>query len=93
MAEPEWSKAIPSEHICNFYFYMSVIVAVLGGLSALFTLGLFIKSSKLGGVGVLMFLQSLLVTAFAFILYYFFYLICDRSLLSKPTKQTSGLQA
>lgn len=93
MSEPEWSKAIPSEHVCNFYFYMSVIVAVLGGLSALFSIGILFKASKLGTVGILMFLQSILVTAFVFILYYFFYLICDRSLLSKPTKQASTLQA
>jgi hypothetical protein len=93
MGEPEWSKAIPSESICTFYFTISVIIAVLGGLSALFSLGVLFKSSKLGLVGMLMFLQSTLVTAFMFIFYYFLYVLCDRSLLTKPAKQASTLQA
>lgn len=80
--EPEWSKQIPSETICNFFYAFFVIYAVFFGLAVL-GLGMTLFSmKKMGAVALPLAIQAFLVTGLAATMMLFYYLICDRALLA-----------
>ena len=81
--EPAWMKNIPSPLIGNFFYVFYVIYAILFVLSLLFTIGVFTYSKKMGGAGIALGIQSILMTGFGGTLVLFYYLICDRALLGK----------
>jgi hypothetical protein len=81
--EPQWTKKISSESICNFFYAFFVIYAVLFVLSLAATVGVFSYGKKMGGLGVALGLQGLIMTAIGGTMMLFYYLICDRALLSK----------
>lgn len=81
--EPEWTKQIPSDAICNFFYAFFVVYAVLFVLSLATTIGVFSYGKKMGGLGVAIGIQSLVMTAIGGTMMLFYYLICDRALLAK----------
>jgi hypothetical protein len=81
--EPNWTKQISSETVCNFFYVFFVIYAGIFVLSLLGTVGLFAYAKKLGGAGVALGLQGVVVTLIGATMMLFYYLICDRALLAK----------
>lgn len=83
--EPEWTKQIPSKSICDFYYAFFIIYAIFFGLAVLSIGSLaFMKLPKgfpLFSLG----LQTLLSLGIATTMMLFFYLMCDRSLLTHTT--------
>ncbi len=79
--EPEWTKAISSETICNFFYVFFVIYAVLAGLLIIYIVGLVINFKKLAAVGLPVFFQAIFIFGLAVVQLLFHYLICSRALL------------
>lgn len=78
--EPEWTKAISSETVCNFYYAFFVFYAVMSILVVVSTVTM-LSSVKLPmGMLVMSGLQSLIVFALATASALFHYLVCDRAL-------------
>ena len=81
--EPEWMKKISNVTVCNFFYTWFVVYAIFATLAFILTVSTVYSMKKLGLGGILMasqaFLTLLLATAFMM----FYYIICDRSLLSK----------
>lgn len=78
--EPEWTKAISSETVCNFYYAFFVFYAVVSILVVVSTIAM-LSSVKLPmGMLVMSGLQSLIVFALAAASALFHYLVCDRAL-------------
>ena len=80
--EPEWTRKIPSSSICNFFYAFFVIYAIFFIVSIISTIGIFSVSKKLGGAGIALGIQSLIITALGGTAMLFYYLICDRALLA-----------
>lgn len=81
--EPEWTKAIRSETVCNFYYLFFVLyasIAVLSIVSIFYTITVAKTIPK--GLFVPLILQGLLPMAIALTASLFNYLVCSRALLS-----------
>lgn len=78
--EPQWTKQISSEVVCNFFYVFFVVYAVIAVVSLVGLVGVFtfLKVPK-GQVGVAG-LQGLIALALATTQMLFLYLICDRAL-------------
>lgn len=78
--EPQWTKNISSETVCNFFYFFYVVYAVLAifavfGLIAVFFMGL--PKNLLIVTGI----QGVLMTTIALTTALFHYLVCARALL------------
>jgi hypothetical protein len=80
--EDEWMKKIPSETVCNFFYVFFVIYAVLFALSILAIVGI-IVSMKITPVSVALVANGFISSLIGVTMMLFFYLICDRALLTK----------
>jgi len=80
--EPQWMKAIPSTTICNFFYVFFVIYAVLFALAVLVTIGVVSTFKMKGATGLALGAQAMLTAALGGTMMLFYYLICDRALLS-----------
>ncbi len=87
--EPEWTKAIPSESICNFFYVFFVLYAVFAALALITTFGVFSFGKQMGNFGIVLGIQSIITFLMAATFALFYYLICDRALLAgkKGTEQ------
>lgn len=81
--EAEWMNKITNDTICNFYYVFFVVYAVLLGLTLIsFVIMLFVaKGNRVLQISIG--IQSLLIGGIATTFMLFFYLMCDRALLSK----------
>jgi hypothetical protein len=87
--EPEWTKQIPNKTICDFYYAFFIVYAIFFGLTLVSVLSLvFIKLPK-GFPLASMAFQSLLTLGIATTMMLFFYLMCDRSLVSRELKTSN----
>ena len=80
--EPEWTKAIQSETICNFFYAFFILYAVILALSILTVFGLFSYGKNMGNFGMIIGVQGILTSLIAGTMMLFYYLICDRALLA-----------
>jgi hypothetical protein len=80
--EPDWTKAIPSTTVCNFFYAFFILYAVFFALSLLLTVGGLVGMKKMGPAGFYIGFQGLLMTGIAGTMMLFYYLICDRALLA-----------
>lgn len=83
MNQPDWIKNIPSESVCNFFYFFFVVYAVLAVLALVTTIGAFIYGKKLGPAGYILAFQGMVLTFIPAVFSLFYYIICDRALLSK----------
>ncbi len=72
-------KKISSETVCNFFYIFFIVYATLAVLALIMFIG-FIPMMKKGSY--LMGLQPLLLVGLATVQALFFYLICDRALIT-----------
>lgn len=77
-SEPEWTKGIPTETICQYFYVLFFIVAVYAGIVLLVDVYLVVKAPRLGWGTTL---RTLPVLAIAVANALFLYLLCARSLL------------
>lgn len=80
--EPQWTKAISSETICNFFYAFYVIYAVIGVVAVLGFISLLFGNLPKNILFVTV-VQNLLVLALAITAALFHYLVCSRALLSR----------
>ncbi len=81
--EPEWTKAIPSETVCNFFYFFFVlyaVIAIFGIIAVVYTAVVAKNIPKMLFLPLI--LQGLLPTAVAVVGALFHYLVCSRALLS-----------
>ena len=77
--EPEWMRSIPSTVICQYFFVIFVLVAVLAALVVVSDVLRLLSPKNKGGVFSL--LKSLVVLALPVVNALFLYILCSRSLL------------
>jgi hypothetical protein len=84
--EPEWMKTFSNNTVCNFFYFWFVVYAVFAVLALLLTVGTFFSVKKLDFFGVMVILQPVITLLLATAFMMFYYIICDRSLLSKVSE-------
>ena len=77
--EPQWMQSIPSKVICQYFFVIFVLVAVLAALVVASDVMRLLSPKNKGGVFSL--LRSLLILALPVVNALFLYILCSRSLL------------
>lgn len=79
--EPQWTKQISSDTVCNFFYAFFVVYAFFAVVSVLGLIGLFIFSAKMPkSVMVIQSLYAVITVGLATTMALFHYLICDRAL-------------
>jgi hypothetical protein len=85
--EPEWMRSIPSKTICDVYYWLFVFYSVLAGIiivsAVVVMFGTSIPKSMMLPIG----FQTVVSAAILVALSLFMYIMCDRALLDKPTKE------
>lgn len=76
--EVEWTKGIPTETICQYFYVLFFIVAVYAGIILLVDVYLVVKSPRIGWATTL---RTLPLLALAVANALFLYVLCARSLL------------
>jgi hypothetical protein len=84
--EPAWMKNFSNTTVCNFFYVWFVVYAVLAALALLLTFGTFFSIKKFDLAGVMFALQPVITLLLATAFMMFYYIICDRSLLSKVSE-------
>lgn len=78
--EPQWTKQISSEVVCNFFYVFFVVYAVIAAISLITLIGVFsflkLPKGNVGAAG----LQAFIALSLATTQMLFLYLICDRAL-------------
>jgi hypothetical protein len=85
--EPAWMKKIQSSTICNFFFIFYIVYLVIFVLSVISLIGTVVYMKKMGPAGLSLAIQAVLMTGLATTATLFYYLICDRALLSGAVKE------
>lgn len=80
MEAPSWTKDIPSEYVCNFFYVFFVIYAVILAITVVGTLGMFLSIKLPKSLLLVNGLTAFIALAIATTQFLFFYLICDRAL-------------
>lgn len=80
--EANWMKNIPSETICNFFYFFFVLYAILAVVTLLGTVGIFALLRMPKTFMIATGFQSLVVFVLAGTSALFYYLICERALLA-----------
>jgi hypothetical protein len=78
--EPEWTKAISSEVVCNFFYFFYVVYAVLA-VFAVFSLVALYFTNLPKNMLMVSGIQGILMLAIATTGALFHYLVCARALL------------
>lgn len=77
-SEPEWTKGIKSETVCQYFYVLFFIIAVIAGLVLLFDVYTIVRYPRIGWMVALRSLPTLLI---AILNTLFLYILCARSLL------------
>lgn len=77
--EPDWMRSIPSAVICQYFFVIFVLVAVLASLVVVSDIMRLLSPKNKGGVFSL--LRSVVMLALPVVNALFLYILCSRSLL------------
>jgi hypothetical protein len=89
--EPQWTKQISNEIVCNFFYVFFVVYAVIAVIAFVGLIGIFsflkVPKAQVGAAG----LQGLIALALATTQMLFLYLICDRAL--KPSAEAEKKEA
>jgi hypothetical protein len=78
--EPQWTKNISSETVCNFFYFFYVVYAVLA-IFTVFSLGALFFMDLPKNILVVTTIQGVLMTGVATATALFHYLVCARALL------------
>jgi hypothetical protein len=79
--EPNWTKTIPNETVCNFFYAFFFVYAFFAVVSLLGFASIFVFSSKLPkGIVITQSIYAVITLGLATTMALFHYLICDRAL-------------
>ena len=78
--EPQWTKNISSETVCNFFYFFYVVYAVLAIFGVFSLLSLFFMDLP-KNILITTTIQSVLMLSVAIVTALFHYLVCARALL------------
>jgi hypothetical protein len=79
--EPDWTKKISSETVCNFFYAFFLVYAFFAVVSLLGLVSIFVFASKLPkGIVITQSVYALVTLGLATTMALFHYLICDRAL-------------
>ena len=90
--EPEWTKSISSQSICNIFYAFFVLNAAIFVLSIITTIGIFTYGKNMGNFGMVIGVQSILSSLIAGIVTLSYYLVCDRALLAGKVDKKGGME-
>ena len=76
--EAEWTKGIPTETVCQYFYTLFIIIAVYAGFVLVMDVYLVVRAPKLGWGTTL---RTLPLLALAVANALFLYILCARSLL------------
>jgi hypothetical protein len=85
--EPEWTKSISSDTVCNFFYFFYVLYAILAVFSVFGLIGVFFMNLP-KNILIATSIQGFLMAGLAATTALFHYLVCARALL--PT--TGGMR-
>ena len=92
MTEPQWMNAIPSDVICNFFYFFFVIYAGIFVLGIVGMAGIFASTKLRKFISLPDTIGALIGLTIAGTQVLFFYLICSRGLL-EVRKTSEGFEA
>ena len=81
-SEPEWTKRFSNDNVCNYYYYLSVAIMIIGSIN-LFVLVYILMALKASTQRTLLtftLIGELIVLTLVYFIYLFLYLMCTRSL-------------
>lgn len=78
--EPDWTKQIPSDIICNFFYVFFVIYAAILAIAVIGFIGAFVSLKLPKSLLMINGFTAFITGAIATTNFLFFYLICDRAL-------------
>ncbi len=87
--EPQWTKTISSETVCNFFYFFYVVYAVLA-VFTVFSLGALFFMDLPKNILVVSTIQGLLMVGVATATALFHYLVCARALLPRVEGMKRG---
>jgi hypothetical protein len=88
--EPDWTKKISSETVCNFFYGFFLVYAFLAVISLLGLISIFVFASKLPkGIVITQSIYALVTLGIATTMALFHYLICDRALKPGATAKAA----
>lgn len=86
--EPDWSKQIPSDIVCNFFYVFFVIYAIILAVAVVGFIGAFVSVKLPKSLLMINGFTAFIAAALATTQFLFFYLICDRALTpGSPVKK------
>ena len=92
--EPDWTKKISNDTICNFFYAFFVVYAFFAVVSLLGLIGLFVFAAKMPkSVLVIQSLYAIITVGLATTMALFHYLICDRALKPGATPKANPNEA
>lgn len=80
LEEPEWTKTFSNETVCNYYYYLSVVLLLIGALNVLYLFYLLFSTSKMRGFLIVALIGQLITLTIGYFVYLFAFLTCTRSL-------------
>ena len=80
-------KQIKSSTICNFFYVFYVIYLIFFILSLISLIGAVVYMKKLGGAGIGLVVQSVLLSGLSVTAMACYYMMCDRALLAGAVKE------
>lgn len=81
--EPQWTKAIQSETVCNFFYFFFVLYAVIAVISIVSLIYMLTATSIPKAMVLPFIVQGLVPMAIAITGTLFNYLVCSRALLKQ----------
>ena len=82
--EPPYTKGYSNETICNYFYYLSIIILFVAFMSlGIHAWALMTMAAKYRGPIILNLLLTITQMGIAYFIYLFSYLVCSRSLLDK----------
>ena len=85
--EPQWSKQISSATVCNTYYFIFVLYAIVALVAIVGTLAVIINVKMPKSLAIAYGFQGALTAVLAAILMLFQYLVCSRALLGSDKKE------
>ena len=82
-------KQIPSSAICNFFYFFFVVYAIIFTLSIISIIGTGLSAKVNTPVMMAILANAILTSLIGGTMMLFYYLICDRALLTKPKKESA----
>ena len=76
-------KKIPSSSICNFFYFFFVVYAIIFTLSIISVIGTAVSAKVSSPIAMSLLANAILTSLIGGTMMLFYYLICDRALLSK----------